>query len=554
MIGNTQPQSCPQCGLINPPGALACDCGYSFDSKRALEQTLSRQVNAVVCPWIRYWARVFDMLLFSVITGLVLGILFPRFFETTSSPGSDLWFSLLVMLLWVFVDALLISKFGKTPGKWLFKVNVAAAVGGRLPFRKALNRSFKVWWRGIGMGLPIVSLFTLVYAYRQLKKNSVTTWDRDEGCIVAHEKIGWARAFCAFACFGAVFSFIAAPTIWLNLLSERPQNGIYLILHVQTDEALNNEVMQDAYRISQELHNRSIQFGTVTKGTGYRIEIVGADNAQADEVRGFLEKSYNQKYSIQSNGLDQVKGYTLSLLSAHMDESRKSTTEQTVNVIRSRLAALGIRKKNFEVYSRVGKDMRDQIIVEMYGIDKPERVKGLIENTAKLGLHLVKEINGGPFPSVESAIQANGGRILDQYSTLPYREDRGGASELSYLIVDKLPVITGKDVKTARRTIDYNGNPAVSFFLTSDSAELFSHVTEQNVGKRLAIVFDNVVSSAPVINSRIGNEGIIEGHFTVQQAEDLALLLRSGALPASMKIIDEGDIGNSKKNSRSETI
>ena len=131
---------------------------------------------------------------------------------------------------------------------------------------------------------------------------------------------------------------------------------------------------------------------------------------------------------------------------------------------------------------------------------------------------------------------------------MPYREERGAQGQLEYLVVSKIPVITGKDLKTARRTADSNGAPAVGFYLTAEGTKLFSRATEQHVGERLAIVLDNVVSSAPVIQERIGSEGIIHGRFTVQQAEDLALLLRSGALPASLRVLEERNVGASLGN------
>jgi len=146
-------------------------------------------------------------------------------------------------------------------------------------------------------------------------------------------------------------------------------------------------------------------------------------------------------------------------------------------------------------------------------------------------------------------VEANGGKISEEYEILPYREDRGDKSQLEYLVVRKTAVITGKDLKTARRSADSSsGAAAVNFFLTADGANLFSKATEQHVGERLAIVLDNVISSAPVINERIGAEGIIHGSFTTQQAEDLALLLRSGALPASLKVLHEQSVGASLGN------
>jgi preprotein translocase subunit SecD len=122
------------------------------------------------------------------------------------------------------------------------------------------------------------------------------------------------------------------------------------------------------------------------------------------------------------------------------------------------------------------------------------------------------------------------------------------SSQPQYLIVSKTPVITGKDLKTTRRSIDSNGRPCVVFFLTEEGAKRFGWATEHHIGEKLAIVLNNVVSSAPTINERIESEGIINGQFTEQAAEDLALLLRTGALPAPLRILEDREIGNSSGN------
>ena len=117
-----------------------------------------------------------------------------------------------------------------------------------------------------------------------------------------------------------------------------------------------------------------------------------------------------------------------------------------------------------------------------------------------------------------------------------------------YMIVSKFPIIANRDIKTARRSSDSAGNPAVGFVLTPDAAQIFGSATEQNIGRRLAIVLDDVISSAPVINERIESEGIIHGKFTVGEAEDLALLLRAGNLPVSLRVLETKKIGEPKSS------
>jgi len=326
------------------------------------------------------------------------------------------------------------------------------------------------------------------------------------------------------------------------------KGGIHLVLQVVTDDALNQELFQDAERIAQDFKGKNIPIASSKKGAGYTIEVREVDSAREKDARTMLETTFNRKYSVRSTALEGKTSYSLSLLGSYMRDTQDSTVKQALETIRRRVDALGVSEPSLQIYGGSGKEVQDQIIVELPGIDEPERVKSIIENTAQLELRLVKKEQGGPFSSVESAIQANGGRIPDGWEIMPYREDRGEQNQLEYLVVNGIPTITGKHLKNARRSTDQNGAPDVGFFLNSEGADLFSRATEQHVGERLAIVLDRVVVSAPVINERIGAEGVIHGRFTVQQAEDLALVLRSGALPASLRILEERTVGASLGN------
>lgn len=327
------------------------------------------------------------------------------------------------------------------------------------------------------------------------------------------------------------------------------KGGIHLVLQVVTDDALNQEVVQDADRIATELHSRNISFAASKRGAGFTVEVQGVDSARDKDVRALFDQFYNRKYTVRSTVVEGKTNYVLGFQPSYERETQDSTVRQALETIRRRVDDLGVSEPTLQIYGGTGQDVQDQIIVELPGIDDPERVKGLLENTAQLELRLVKKDQGGPFTTIESAVQANGGKIPEGYEILPYRPDRGSEdNRIEYEVVSTASTITGKHLKTARRSSDQNGAPAVGFFLNPEGAELFSRATEQHVGERLAIVLDKTVMSDPVINERIGAEGIIHGRFSVQQAEDLALLLRSGALPASLKVIEERSVGASLGN------
>lgn len=131
-----------------------------------------------------------DLALFTVPAGFLIGVFAPDFLD---KPGNENILGLLIVFLWVFVEAALLTMFGTTPGKALLKVRFILTSGTSLSFSQALSRSLKVWWRGLAIGFPIVFLFTANHAYKKLKANQPMSWDAETGIIVMHETIGPAR-------------------------------------------------------------------------------------------------------------------------------------------------------------------------------------------------------------------------------------------------------------------------------------------------------------------------------------------------------------------------
>ena len=327
------------------------------------------------------------------------------------------------------------------------------------------------------------------------------------------------------------------------------KGGTNLVLQVMTDDAVNMELNQTAERITQEFKTRNIPFESSRKSQidgDYSIAVGGVGADKANEARQFLQ-SYEQRFDLRSSITDGNTSFTLTMKARDIRDLRQSTVRQALETVRRRVDALGVAEPTLQIHGNRGQEVDDQIIIELPGVDDPDRITGLLSNTAQLELRLVKRDQGGPYSSVEAAISANSGRIPDDYMVLPQRENRGEGS-LQYLVVNRVPVITGKELKTARTGRDSNGRPAVNFFLTPDGATRFARATGDHIGENLAIVLDNVVRSAPQIQARIESEGIITGSFTDQEASDLALLLRSGALPASLHVLGQRQIGASLGN------
>jgi preprotein translocase subunit SecD len=178
------------------------------------------------------------------------------------------------------------------------------------------------------------------------------------------------------------------------------------------------------------------------------------------------------------------------------------------------------------------------------GVDDVGRAKELIKSTALLEL---KEVVQGPAGTREQLLQATGGTVPSDAEVLPgtvdRRTDAGGG--VLYYLVKKTPVVSGRDLRNAKPSLDENNRPAVSFSLKSDGATRFGNWTGSNIGRYLAIVLDGRVESAPVIEGRITDDGRIAGSFTTEEARDLAIKLRSGALPASLTYLEERTVGPS---------
>jgi len=157
-------------------------------------------------------------------------------------------------------------------------------------------------------------------------------------------------------------------------------------------------------------------------------------------------------------------------------------------------------------------------------------------------------VEGGPAESREALLEAYGGMLPVGMEIMPLLAEPSSAGEgqvFIYYLLQETPAVTGRDLKTARLSTDQMGLPAVSFTLNPEGGRIFERVTGENIGRQLAIVLDDRVHAAPVIESRISGPGIISNIGTVQEAEDLALVLRSGALPASIRYLEERSVGPS---------
>src|SRR4029079_12537362 len=213
---------------------------------------------------------------------------------------------------------------------------------------------------------------------------------------------------------------------------------------------------------------------------------------------------------------------------------REEAVTQARQTIERRVNELGVAEPSI---AQQGAN-NDQILVQLPGVTDVNRAKEIIRSTGLLELKLVEQ---GPSPSKE-ALMVNG-QVPEGMDIVPGMNENGGGP--LYYVVKKAAVVTGRDLRSARPSLDENNRPAVSFTLNSEGAARFGKATGENIGRDLAIILDGKVQSAPRIDGRITTDGRISGSFTQEEVANLSLILRSGSLPATLTYLEEQTIGPS---------
>lgn len=311
------------------------------------------------------------------------------------------------------------------------------------------------------------------------------------------------------------------------------QGGMHLVFQVVTEDAINIETDQEIIRLKSLFNKKNIEYETIAKGKSGQFSIQKINPDQEGEIKGLLDDHFQEwNYSIIGTAV------LCSLRTNTVQYLRDSSVNQALETIRNRIDEYGVREPVIQRQGLGG----ERIIVELPGVENPERVMNLIKTTALLEWRLVK---GGPAEDKETLLKDYGGEVPEDMEILKGDPKRLKGSEAGYYLVSNISEITGNDLKFARRSVDEWNSPAVAFTLKSDAAKRFSKLTSENIGKPLSIVLDRKIQSVATIESRISDRGIIHGRFTVEDADDLAIVLRAGALPASIKTLENRTIGPS---------
>ncbi|AAC07060.1 protein translocase subunit SecD [Aquifex aeolicus] len=295
------------------------------------------------------------------------------------------------------------------------------------------------------------------------------------------------------------------------------KGGVEFLLEPDFSVAIEREYEDLARNLREKLSKFNVLEVYATK-EGVIIELL--DKKEVENIKKVIQ-DINPNVIFEEEGDKLVVKFT----QKYVEQLKEDIVRQSIEIIRDRIDKLGVTQP---VVTRVGKY---RILVDLPGFLDVERAKKIIGSTASLELKLVIDVS-----TDRKELEK---KLTPDREILPSRDGR------EWFLVEKAPVITGQDLKTAYVGVDNLGQPAVNFELKGEAAEKFGKFTEQNIGKRLAIVLDRKVVSAPVIRSKISDRGQITGNFTAQEARDLALILRTGSLPSPLKFLQEKIVGPS---------
>src|SRR4030043_1658889 len=312
------------------------------------------------------------------------------------------------------------------------------------------------------------------------------------------------------------------------------QGGMHLILEAEADKAVESYVERVKNNLKDDLRDRAIPAGKVEREKRDQIVL------EVSGEKGKWEKLLSERYSIMQELSSSETGggiwrIVLVLDSKQADHIKKNAIDQALETIRNRIDQFGVLEPEITLQGT------DRILIQLPGIKDPQRAIDLIGRTALLEFKLVDEEG-----NLDEALKGNapeGSIIFYQRHVDP---KTGGVKKTPFLLKEET-LMTGEVLKDARVTIDTQFNePYVALEFDDIGAKLFEQITGANVKKRLAIILDDNVYSAPVIQERIaGGRAQITGRFDMKEGGDLAIVLRAGALPAPVKIIEERTVGPS---------
>ncbi len=313
------------------------------------------------------------------------------------------------------------------------------------------------------------------------------------------------------------------------------QGGTHLVLQVHVQEAVNSTTDRDMEALNTALQPLGAQAAKTDLAHPEVITVTGGTPAQQSAIHDVLTGNEYSGYDISSgaNG-----SYVLTMKEAAIRDLEARTLQTSIETIRERVDSLGVSEPVIEQYG-LGDN---QILVELPGVTDLSRVENIIQSTAKLEIHAVVA-GQGPWPDQQQALAALGGTVPPDEELLPGNNGAGGPDQ--WYLLKRASIVEGTDFRGAQPSTDQNGQPDITFNLTTEAGDRFYKYTSANVNTGMAVVLENKVKEVANIESAIRDNGEIHGGFSQQQANDLSLMLRTGSLPASISYLDTNTVGPS---------
>jgi preprotein translocase subunit SecD len=316
------------------------------------------------------------------------------------------------------------------------------------------------------------------------------------------------------------------------------KGGTHLILQVQVKDAVNVDSDNAVEILKDGMRRAKVNYADITKPDPVnhpeQIVIKGVPPDSTSDLRSLIQDRLPEYEAISSMN----NTWTVTMKPTAVTDTEKRAVTQAIETIRNRVDQLGVTEPEIAEYG-LG---QYQILVQLPGVDDPARVKQVMQSTAMLE---IKQELGGPYPSQDAALQDHNGILPADAMLMPGHGIPGTVGEQWYL-VSRVSAVRGKDLRDASAGTDQNGMPDVNFTLTNEGGQRFYNFTSQHVGDSLAVVLDNKVEEVANIHEPIRDQGQISGgNMTEQQAKDLSMILRSGALPAGIKYLEERTVGPS---------
>jgi len=310
------------------------------------------------------------------------------------------------------------------------------------------------------------------------------------------------------------------------------RGGIHLVLQVVTDDALNATIDDAVQTTRDQAGHKGIVFASCQRIDATSFSLEGVEPARVKDGRDLLKDYFRTEWDVREPGEGR---FLVKMTDPYVRFVKDRTVKEAIKTLERRVNQLGVSEPVIAEYGNAG----DQILVQLPGVTDVEQAKRVIKTTAQLALKLVED----QAPTREALLQNFEGKVPDNMDVVQGSGDTPGAPV--FYLVRREAVITGRDLKNARAGVDQSNQPDVQFTLNPQGAEKFKRETGRNIGRRLAIILDGSVASAPTIQSQISHDGVITGRFTVQEADELSKVLRAGALPASLRYLQELTVGAS---------